>query len=29
MERWLVLSGVLTTTAFLATGLACGKPKAD
>jgi len=29
MKRWLVLSGVLTTTAFLATGLAFGQPKAD
>ena len=28
MKRWLVLSGVLTTT-FLATGLAFGQPKAD
>jgi hypothetical protein len=29
MKRWLVLSGVLTTSAFLATGLAFGQPKAD
>ena len=29
MMRWLVLSGVLTTSAFLATGLAFGQPKAD
>src|SRR5207249_7563144 len=29
MKRWLMLSGVLTTTAFLATGLAFGQPKAD
>lgn len=28
MKRWLVLSGVLTTT-VLATGLAFGQPKAD
>ena len=29
MKRWLVLSGVLTTTALLTTGLAFGQPKAD
>ncbi len=29
MKRWLMLSGALTTTAFLATGLAFGQPKAD
>ncbi len=29
MKRWLMLSGVFTTTAFLATGLAFGQPKAD
>jgi hypothetical protein len=29
MKRWLVLSGVLTTSAWLATGLAFGQPKAD
>jgi len=29
MKRWLMLSGVLTTTAFLATGLAFAQPKAD
>lgn len=29
MKRWLMLSGVLTTTVFLATGLALGQPKAD
>lgn len=29
MKRWLVLSGVFATTAFLATGLAFGQPKAD
>ena len=29
MKRWLVLSGVLTTSAFLATGLAFGQPKAE
>ena len=29
MKRWLMLSGVLTTTAVLATGLAFAQPKAD
>jgi hypothetical protein len=29
MKRWLVLSGVLTTSAFLATGLAFGQQKAE
>jgi len=29
MKRWLVLSGVLTTSALLATGLALGQPKAE
>jgi len=29
MKRWLVLTGVLPTIAFLATGLAFGQPKAD
>ena len=29
MKRWLMLSGIFTTTAFLATGLAFGQPKAD
>jgi hypothetical protein len=29
MKRWLVLSGVLTTSASLATGLAFGQPKAE
>ena len=29
MKRWLVVSGVLTTNAFLATGLAFGQPKAE
>lgn len=29
MKRWLVLSSVLTTAAFLTTGLALGQPKAD
>ena len=29
MKRWLVLSGVLTTSAFLVAGLAFGQPKAE
>ncbi|HKC99829.1 MAG TPA: hypothetical protein VKG20_17435 [Methylomirabilota bacterium] len=29
MKRWPVLTGVLPTIAFLATGLAFGQPKAD
>src|SRR5258705_1181041 len=29
MKRWLVLSGVLTTSALLAAGLALGQPKAE
>ncbi len=29
MKRWLMLSGVLTSTAVLATGLAFAQPKAD
>ena len=29
MKRWLVLSGVLTTSSLLAAGLALGQPKAE